>query len=1065
MIFVYKDLFYYENELTISGLNNSLINEYILNYFEENDKDILIVTDSLYDANKIYKSMHRISDNAYFFPMDEFATVLAISSSPDLKIIRIDTLNQINNNKKKIIVTNLTGYLKYIDKSVNTLYIDFNTKREEIINFLESQSYVKSNLVTTTGEYAVRNFIIDIYPLNYESPVRIEFFGSDIESIRFFDSESQISNKNIESVNLYSFSDNETEEKENIIDKLNKSMVFYIDYNKILNNYNSFLESKDEFQLIDSEKMFNSFNHINVNNKIYLNTLDDIAVNKNIKKYLSKEVINFNNQYDKLKEYVKENKEQNIIIFMLTNENLINKLVSTFSNDISFNTYELGRVNVIKRDIENGFIFDKYIVISQFDIENFKKQSLFINKYNIGRKIKGFEDLKKGDFVVHIVHGIGQYEGLVTLDKNNVKKDYLLIKYAGNDKVYIPAQKIETIYKYSDGDISVPTLNSLSSSSWQKTKMRVRNKIKDISSDLIKLYAEREISSIEKYNSFPEELIFANDFEYEETADQIKCINEILKDLESSKPMDRLLCGDVGFGKTEVAMRAMFRTVINNRQVAYLCPTTILSKQQYENCLKRFRHFPINIELVNRFTSIKDFNRIKEGLKKGIIDIVIGTHKILNKELEFKSLGLLVIDEEQRFGVSQKEKIKQIKNNVNVLTLSATPIPRTLKLAMSGVKDMSIIDTAPINRYPVQTYVVPENDYLLKEAIYKELSRDGQVYLLINNIEALSNEYDKIKSLVPDAKICIAHGRMEKNELNRVITEYVDGLYNVLICTTIIETGIDIPNVNTLIIKNADRFGLSQLYQIRGRVGRSDRIAYAYMMYDKNKMLNDIAIKRLQTIRDFTELGSGYKIAMRDLSIRGAGELLGSSQSGFISSVGIDLYMDMVNEEVNKIKGIKIEESNEVDNKNLLDISTSVSADYVDDEALRIEIHKLINDIYSKDSFEKVKYEIEDRFGKINDDLINYMYEEWFQKEAESLNIKNIKYIGNNVEIEFPENISEKLDGERLFLEIYSINSKFKLRYFNKKLVISLNIVNRDNDYVKDLLDLLLLIKACIKAN
>ena len=526
--------------------------------------------------------------------------------------------------------------------------------------------------------------------------------------------------------------------------------------------------------------------------------------------------------------------------------------------------------------------------------------------------------------------------------------------------------------------------------------------------------------------------------------------------------MDRLLCGDVGFGKTEVAMRAMFRTVMNNRQVAYLCPTTILSKQQYENAIKRFRHFPVNIELLNRFTSTKDFNRIIDRLEKGTIDIVIGTHKILNQNIKFKNLGLLVIDEEQRFGVSQKEKIKQIKNSVNVLTLSATPIPRTLKLAMSGVKDISIIDTPPINRFPVQTYVVEENDYLLKDAIYKELSREGQVYVLINNIEKLENEYEKIKNLVPEAEICLAHGRMDKNHLNKVVSDFVDGKYNVLICTTIIETGIDIPNVNTLIIKNADRFGLSQLYQIRGRVGRSDRIAYAYMMYEKDKMLNDVAIKRLQTIRDFTELGSGYKIAMRDLSIRGAGELLGSTQSGFISSIGIDLYMDMVNEEVNKLKGINIKEEN-INEKTLLNINTSISKDYVDDESIRIEIHKLINEIDSKESFTNVKNELEDRFGKLSDDIINYMYEEWFQSIADDMKIVNIKYIGSNVEIELPSNISDMVDGEKLFLQIYIINPKFRLKYVNKKIIISLSILNRKGDYVKDLLDLLLLVKSCIK--
>ena len=1052
--------FKYDNNLTVTGLNNSLINEYILNYHKNNDRNILVVTDSLYNANNIYKGIHKLTNDVYFFPMDEFATVLAISTSPDLKVVRIDTLNNLD-SKRKIIVTNLTGYLKYIDKSINKLKLDKNVKREELLEFLDKNSYIKTNLVTTTGEYAVRSFIIDIYPINSDHPIRLEFFGEDIESIRFFDEESQISNDSIDEIFLYSFSDESCVDKEVIFDKLNNPFVFFVDYKNILSSYDDFVVSKNEFNL--NNDIFKDINGIKINDKVYVNTLIDEVVSKDIIKYNSRDIVNFNNNYDNLYKYVIDNKNDYTIIFMITNDNLINKVISMFGNDISLNNVIEGRVNIIKRNVEKGFVFNKYIVISEYDIENITKKSKFINHYNIGRKIKGFEDLKKGDYVVHVSHGIGQYQGLVTLEKNKIKKDYLLINYAGNDKIYVPAHKMETIYKYGESDVSNLKLNSLNSNSWLKTKIKVRNKIKDISADLIKLYAEREVVIGDKYVDFPEELIFANDFEYDETRDQVKCIKEILNDLNNSKPMDRLLCGDVGFGKTEVAMRAMFKTVMNNRQVAYLCPTTILSKQQYENCVKRFRHFPINIELLNRFTSSKDFERIKEGLLKGTIDIVIGTHKLLNKEISYKHLGLLVIDEEQRFGVTQKEKIKEIKTNVNVLTLSATPIPRTLKMAMSGVKDMSIIDTAPINRYPVQTYVVEENDYLLKEAIYKELARDGQVYILNNNIEALDNDLNKIISLVPEAKVCIGHGRMDKDRLNNVISDFVDGKYNVLLCTTIIETGIDIPNVNTLIIKNADRFGLSQLYQIRGRVGRSDKIAYAYMMYEKNKMLNDIAIKRLKTIKDFTELGSGYKIAMRDLSIRGAGELLGSTQSGFVSSVGIDLYMDMVNEEVNKLKGIEIKEEYDTNNNAFLNVSTSISEDYVDDESLRIEIHKLINEIKSKETFDKVKYEIEDRFGKINEDIINYMYEEWFQNEADMLDIKNIKYINNSVEIEVPENISSKIDGEKLFLQIYTINPKFRIKYFDKKLYVTLNIFNRTGDYVKDLLDLVLLLKSCIK--
>ena len=1056
---MWGNIFKYENELTISGLNSSLINEYIVNYYEKYNKNILVVAESLYDANNIYKGIQKRNENVCLFPMDEFATVLAISASPDLRVARIDTLNKISNNKQ-IVITNLSGFLKKIDKDIKKLEVNFNTKRNEIIKFLEDNSYVKTNLVSTTGEYAVRNFIIDVFPIESDMGIRIEFFGDDIDSIRYFDVESQISKKTIGEFTLYSFSDESSDEYENILDKLDDVQVFFIDYKKILSSYQSYIDNKEEFNMGDN--YFTSFNNINIDNKIYINSYDDTPVCKDIDRYKSKDIINFNNNYENLYEYVNKMKSEYIVIFMMTNENLINKIISLCGNDISVEGEYENRVKIVKQDIEFGFVFDKFIVISEYDIENVKKKSVFINHYNIGRKIKGFDDLKKGDYIVHVVHGIGQYQGLVTLENNRIKKDYLLITYAGNDKIYVPASKIETIYKYSDSDTASPKLNSLNSNNWAKAKARARSKIQDISGELIKLYAERELVVGDRYVETPEEEIFKNDFEYEETPDQTKSIKDILNDLSSSKPMDRLLCGDVGFGKTEVAMRAMFRTVMNNRQVAYLCPTTILSKQQYENAIKRFRHFPVNIELLNRFTSTKDFNRIIDGLEKGTIDIVIGTHKILNQNIKFKNLGLLVIDEEQRFGVSQKEKIKQMRNNVNVLTLSATPIPRTLKLAMSGVKDMSIIDTPPINRFPVQTYVVEENDYLLKEAIYKELSRDGQVYVLINNIEKLESEYEKIKNLVPEAEICLAHGRMDKNHLDKVVSDFVDGKYNVLICTTIIETGIDIPNVNTLIIKNADRFGLSQLYQIRGRVGRSDRIAYAYMMYEKDKMLNDIAIKRLQTIRDFTELGSGYKIAMRDLSIRGAGELLGSTQSGFISSIGIDLYMDMVNEEVNKLKGINVKEENG-NEKTLLNVNTSISKDYVDDESIRIEIHKLINEIDSKESFTNVKNELEDRFGKLSDDIINYMYEEWFQSIADDMKITNIKYIGSNVEIELPTNISDMIDGEKLFLQIYTINPKFRLKYVNKKIIISLSILNRKGNYVKDLLDLLLLVKSCIK--
>ena len=536
-------------------------------------------------------------------------------------------------------------------------------------------------------------------------------------------------------------------------------------------------------------------------------------------------------------------------------------------------------------------------------------------------------------------------------------------------------------------------------------------------------------------------------------SDQLKAINNINDDLRSDNPMDRLLCGDVGYGKTEVAFRGMFKTVMNGYQVLYLCPTTILSNQQYKNALERFKNFGVNIGLLNRFTSKKEEKRIISALKEGRIDIVFGTHRLLSSDVICKNLGLLVIDEEQRFGVTHKEKIKDMKKDVNVLTLSATPIPRTLKLSLSGLRDLSIIDTPPVNRYPIQTYVVAENDVLIQDAIYKELSRHGQVFILYNKVASIENEMNKLKRLVPEARITFAHGQMKKEELENIMESFINYEFDILLCTTIIETGIDIPNANTLIIIDADHFGLSQLYQIRGRVGRSDKIAYAYFMYNKSKVLNDMAVKRLQAIKEFTELGSGYKIAMRDLAIRGAGDILGSEQAGFVDTVGIDLFMKMIEEEIDKINGKEVKEDE--DKTALINVDTHIDDAYVSDENIKIEIHKMINEIDSLEKLKKVKFELEDRFGKINEKIEIYMYEEWFEKLAIKLNITTVRQNSREVEIEIPEKISNQLNGDKLFLTVYNINPRFALRYFNKKIYIKLVLNKNDKHFIYYLVNVL----------
>ena len=528
--------------------------------------------------------------------------------------------------------------------------------------------------------------------------------------------------------------------------------------------------------------------------------------------------------------------------------------------------------------------------------------------------------------------------------------------------------------------------------------------------------------------------------------------------MESIQPMDRLLCGDVGFGKTEVAFVSAFKAIMDSKQVLLLCPTTILSNQHFTSAIERFKNFPVSIGLLNRFTSSKEEKRIIEGLKNGTIDMVIGTHRLLSDDIKPYDLGLLIIDEEQRFGVKHKEKIKQYKTNVDVLTLTATPIPRTLQMSMTGIRSLSLIETPPVDRYPVQTYVIEENDQIIKDAVYKELSRDGQVFILYNKVEDIELKMLKLSRLIPDAKINYAHGQMTKTELENRMLGFINKEFDVLLCTTIIETGIDIPNVNTLIILDADRFGLSQLYQIRGRVGRSNKFAYAYLMYQPMKRLTEQAVKRLNVIKEFTELGSGFSIATRDLSIRGAGDILGSEQAGFIDSVGIDLYMKMLNNEVLRRRGEFVSELSDDDIKPYINVSTHIKDTYVSNEDLKIEIHRKINTISSRDSYNEIKNELEDRFGKLDEDMLIYMHEEWFEKLAHQLNVINVRQTRNYIEMIFDKILIDYISLDDLFVKSFSITPMFRFNKRGENLVIILDTIKLDKHPVYYLVDLLLLI-------
>lgn len=1071
----------------VSGLTDELKCIYISELFKKENKSILVVCNSLFEANKFFQTIKLYNENVLFFPMDDFLTSEILAVSPDFKMTRLETLN--DNRENKIIVTNLMSYLRYLpskDVFLNNyieLKVNDSIDIKELENKLYNIGYNKEIIVDKTGCMATRGFVLDIFPINSDNPIRIEFWGDEIESIRKFDINSQLKLEQLSSIKIIPNSEfiingevlEEYKHRDltkfgnvsNIRDYLDDSILIYNDFDDLKNAYTNLLQ--DIFEYCESSnipgdtKFMHDFLELDKGIKINLCNFD--TFNNSIK-YISYKIEDnfiFEHLNSQLEIY---NEKYEYVIIGVSNRYQANKIIDSLDNgDIIFtNLNELykDKINVVVKEFNEGFIFGNYVVISEKEIFN-KKDSHVAYKTNFkyGTRIKNINKLDIGDYVVHNTHGIGRYCGIKTICKNGLNKDYLTVEYKGGDKLYIPVEKIDLITKYSSKEGFEPKINKLGSTEWEKIKLKAKNRAKDIADQLLKLYALREMQEgFAFYKDSEEQAMFESEFPYEETKDQLKVLEEIKNDMESNHPMDRLLCGDVGYGKTEIAFRAAFKAILSGKQVALLCPTTILSNQHFQNALERFKSFPVNISLLNRFVTPKNVKNTINRIKEGKVDFVIGTHKLLNDEIKFKNLGLLIIDEEQRFGVTHKEKIKNFKNNVDVLTLSATPIPRTLQMSLSGIRGLSTIETPPSNRYPVQTYVLSYNKKVIKDAIYKELSRDGQVFLLYNHIDNMESKVREIQGLVPDAKISYAHARMSKQELEDIMLKFTNKEFDVLVCTTIIETGIDIPNVNTLIIVDADRFGLSQLYQLRGRVGRTNKVAYCYLMYDESKILTEIARKRLGAIKEFTELGSGLSIAMRDLSIRGAGDVLGSEQAGFVDSVGIELFMKMLKQEIDKLKGIEIKE--EEDTQPLIDVDTAIKDTYVKEEELKIEIHKKINQIDTKDKLIEVKNELEDRFGKLDEDMLIYMNEEWFEKLALNLNINRIKQGKDFVELTLDKDLSSKINGEVLFLESLKLTSNFKFKMFAGCLTVNLNTKNLDKHFIYYLIDLLFIIEKAI---
>ena len=1077
---------------SIYGLTTELKGLFLYKKFIKENRNILCVTSSIYEANRLFQVVTNYTDKVSFFPMDDFLTSEALAISPEFKLTRLYTLNRLL-EEKRIVITNLMGFLRYLpnynDYKVSFCKIKLNDEVniDSLINNLYKIGYKRESIVTMTGEIAVRGFIIDIFPINMDNPIRIEFWGDTVDRISEFDIDTQMSKGRIEEVIISPTTeficdkniDLDLKQRDlvkytnvsSIIDYMDKPIIFFNDRDLVNKGYELLVEEMNDYKETNDMDLNTKFMFdldSNYDNEINFVTFDNESKG-NINRYQAFELENFigniNQISERLDSYIKAKKT---VIICLSDRYKVNKLESELlcDNVVITNLDDIvdNKINLVVKKINSGYVINNYVVVSEKELFNKKESGVaYKSNFRMGSKIRDINKLNIGDYIVHVSHGIGIYQGIKTLNKNGLKKDYLMVEYLGGDKLYIPVEKLELINKYSSNEGVAPKINKLGGKEWAKTKLHIQKRIESIAGDLLKLYSEREMAKGFAFNKDTEEQIeFEKNFPYVETVDQLKVTEEIKKDMEKSSPMDRLLCGDVGYGKTEVAFRAIFKAIMSNKQVMLLCPTTILSQQHYKNAIERFKGFEANIELLNRFIPVSKQNRIIKDFSEGKVDLLIGTHRILSDDVKPKNLGLFIIDEEQRFGVRHKEKIKSYKTNIDVLTLSATPIPRTLQMSLAGVRSLSLIETPPIDRYPIQTYVLEENKNVIKDAIYKELSRDGQIFILYNDIATMESKKAEIQALVPEARIISGHGRMTRNQLEDVMYKFMNKEYDVLLCTTIIETGIDIPNVNTLIIIDADRYGLSQLYQIRGRVGRSNKIAYTYLMYNKGKVLSDVAQKRLNVIKEFTELGSGFSIAMRDLSIRGAGDILGSEQSGFIDTVGVELFMDMLNDEVNKLKGIESKKKDD-DTLPLIEVETTIDDKYASEEDLKIEIHKKINSIDSVDTLNNVKFELEDRFGTLDDNVIIYMYEELFEKQIKELNIKCVNQTKNFIAITFNKDFSNRIDGENLFMDVLSLSRKFRFSMKHDELTITLDTVGLDKHFIYYLIDLVEIIKNNMK--
>ena len=1072
--------------------------------FQKDHKTRIIVKKNRYEAQQLYQRVSQLEEDVLLFVMEESLRVQAIASSPEDIQAQIHFLSQVLDEKPRLIICNTAAFLRYLPNAdffksmCFTIQVGQEIDMRQVKSLLNRAGYAKVNYVDRPCTYASRGGIIDIFSLGQDHPFRIEFFDTEIDSIRYFDEQTQRTIQSIQKAEIQPatdllFTDEQIQtiktkvmeqledEKDKLREEESEMLIDYIeaDMNALetydtsthLYWYFSYIPSSQLLDYVKGQVIFSSQEEI----ERYAKKLNEDAISfmqemvqdhKIVPRYIMfHDIYNLERNHPILmfhefldyKEPITSNifpvetvyKSIDEVVEGLTEH----EYIALSAEDAK--KYNIPESNRLEPIYYEGFSTEDFTVYTEKELfKKVVKHQRYQKSFKEGQILENVLELEKNDYVVHANYGIGQYLGIVTRNQNGKNIDYLHIIYRGGDELFVPLSQFQLVRKYISKEGVGVRLSQLGSNQWKKTKERVNAKVEEIAERLVQLYSQRNENigfAYAKDDALQKE--FDDAFAYDPTPDQLQATAEIKAEMEKSKPMDHLLCGDVGFGKTEVAMRCAFKAISNGKQVMFLCPTTILSMQHFKSLRARFEYTGASIEMVNRFVPESKIKEVEAGLKAGTVDIVVGTHKLLNKRFEFKDLGFLIIDEEQRFGVEHKEKMKEFKNTIDVLSLSATPIPRTLQMSLIGVRTISQLNTPPAHRHPIQTYVMEKRGSAIQEIIQRELARDGQVFYLYNRVANIYAVARDLQQKFPDVPVAVAHGQMDREQIEETMVDFASGKYKILVCTTIIETGLDIENANTMIIEDADRFGLSQLYQIRGRVGRREKIAYCYLIIQPRKELTEEAQKRLKSIKEFTQLGSGYKIAMRDLTIRGAGDMLGPQQAGFIDQVGLDMYLELLSNAIARKQGKEIEEVKE---EKVAQVSADgyIPAGFTENDGDKLDLYQEIRKMKTLEQLQQYESRVKDLFGRIPKEVQQLFKQRRLDIFVNQDIVDSMVENKTAITITMSDGWSKKVDGVRLFQRINEISRTIDLRLKNQKIEISIAKKNKYMPKVFEVIDL-----------